>query len=65
MFKEINKLNWKSSVRLFQFLVEILRILKEPDDSKNYFPANEKNVEMYNNYKKDRPTYFEIAKALT
>ena len=40
MFNEINKLNWKSSVRLFQFLIEILRIMKEPDDNKNYFPSN-------------------------
>lgn len=39
--------------------------MKDPDDSQNYFPENEKNVEMYNNYKKDRLTYIEIAKAMT
>ena len=40
MFKNINKLNWKNSVRLFQFLVEIFLVLVEPDDSKNHFLEN-------------------------
>jgi hypothetical protein len=52
-------------MRLFQFVVEIFKAMKCPDASHNYFPENVKNVEMYKNYKKDRMTYYEIAKAMT
>ena len=52
-------------MRLFQFLIEILRILVEPDDSKNFFPKNNQNVAIFDLYKKDRLTYNSIAQTTT
>lgn len=61
----ISKEFWKKEMRLFQFLIEILRILVEPDDSKNFFPKNNQNVAIFDLYKKDRLTYNSIAQTTT
>ena len=62
LFYRISKDYWRREMRLFQFLIEIFRILVEPDDSKNFFPKNKQNVGIYELYKHDRPTYHSIAR---
>lgn len=52
-------------MRLFQFLIEIFKVLKDPDDSKIFFPKSISNQEMFDLYKNDRLTYFSIAKTTT
>ena len=52
-------------MRLFQFLIEVFKVLKEPDDSKNFFPNSVSNEEMFDLFKNDRLTYFSIAKTTT
>mmetsp|Transcript_11146 Transcript_11146/g.18703 ORF Transcript_11146/g.18703 Transcript_11146/m.18703 type:complete len:97 (+) Transcript_11146:437-727(+) len=41
---------WTPQKRLFQFIVEVMEILRTPDDSKNYFPQSEESVELFHCY---------------
>ena len=46
--------NWDVRKRLLQVLVEFVRVLREPDDSKYY---DRRNKEIFELWSTDRPTY--------
>jgi hypothetical protein len=65
MFRAIEKNNWRKTYRLFQLSIELIKLLQEPDASKDYWNDIEQNNIMYSLFKKERPTYYSIAKAMT
>ena len=61
MFKGSLNKNWTSQKRILQLLVEFVRILSDPDDSKLY---DKRNQHIYELWQQDRPTYLMKAQTL-
>ena len=45
-------------------VVMIVKVLKEPDGTVNYFPESSANEEILDQYRNDRLTYFAILEAM-
>lgn len=65
MYKKLTIKHWRSNIRLMQVVVELIRLLEKPDDSKNYFNHIVDNDDVWEQYISDRATYFSIARTLT
>ena len=57
MFKNLTSEGWKSNFQIFQIVMQIIEIMKNPEDSENYFQSNAKNEELLTMYKTDKEKY--------
>lgn len=65
LYSKIMKKGWRSYYRLFQIIIEIIQIMRDPDSSKNYFPDDEQNTKIYNLFVKNHDEYISLAIAHT
>ena len=63
MFLNLTNKQWHASTRLFQIIIEIIKLLDDPDVDVNYWKLNKANERIYKLYKKDRLTYNEICRS--